>query len=548
MNNLNVKKTLSLLLSTCILSGALCACGNTSSKPSEDDSSQNSEQTGDNDDITYSTVKNKTDATITVSNTVINTVNPEIFGDNTSYRGEGYGLWDTETDQPEATLLEMLKNSGITHLRYPGGIEGDYYHWYEIIGDNRTAQIDPFSDEFPTYETIAGVPYDVIFGIEEFVKLCKQTNMKATLQVNAGTGTAQEAADLVAYCIENNINYTFFAIGNEGFSQANKVEGINIQKSPQEYVTFYKECYEKIRNVSENVRIGAIGIPRSNPLCRDASWESVILSELADKMDFYDVHIAYAPLVKTTDLDMLLGNYLSGSVWIQDQLNLVFREMKQYTGEYYDDIDIYITEWGPLGGTPYDNSLAGTILLSTTLNMMLNEPKIQAANHLPVLNHPYAGNLIGYENQSGKKTYWENASSYIFRWYSDMQNYSVLTTEVESSTFNTQAGIVQPAANNVNSIDAITCLNDENKTGTIIITNRNKEEDISVTLDLPFEAVEITSVKEVWHSNPLSYNSSDNPEVISETTLSTDSVYNGKSGLTIDTKSVSIVRIDFKYE
>lgn len=548
MKNLYVKKMLSLLLNICIVSCALCACSDTSSKPSDYDSSQDSKESDTNNDITALKPTDNADATITVSDTVINTVNPELFGDNTSYRGEGYGLWDTETNKPQAALLEMLRNSGITHLRYPGGIEGDYYHWYEIIGDNRIAQIDPFSDEFPTYEYSSGEPYDVVFGIEEFVELCKQADMKATLQVNAGTGTAQEAAYLVAYCIENNIDYTFFAIGNEGFSQANKVKGINIQKSPQEYVAFYEECYEKICNVSETVRIGAIGVPSSNPLCRDTSWDAVIFSELADKMDFYDVHIAYAPLNRTTEINMLLDNYLSGSVWIQDQLNQVLLEMKQYTGEHYDDIDIYISEWGPLGGAPYDSSVAGTVLLSTTLNMMFNEPKIQAANHLPVLNHPDAGNLIGYKNQSGKETYWNNASTYVFRWYSDMQNRSVLTTEVESSTFNTQAGISQPAAYNVNSIDAVTCVDKENKTGTIIITNRNKEEDISVALNLPFDTIEITSVKEIWHSNPLAYNNADHPDVISETTLSNDSVYNRNIGLTIDTKSVSIVRIDFKYQ
>ena len=107
-------------------------------------------------------------ASVTVSSQVINTVNPEIFGDNTSYRGEGYGLWDEETNSPDAELLDKLKNTGITHLRYPGGIEGDYYHWYEIIGNNRVAQIDPFSDEYPTYDVSTGTPYDVVFG--SFVK------------------------------------------------------------------------------------------------------------------------------------------------------------------------------------------------------------------------------------------------------------------------------------------------------------------------------------------------------------------------------------------
>lgn len=486
-------------------------------------------------------------AVIKVENTAFNTVNPELFGDNTSYRGEGYGLWDVVTNAPEETLLEMLKNSGVTHIRYPGGIEGEYYHWYEIVGTDRVAQIDPFSKEFPSFETHTGVPYDVIFGIDEFVELCKQAGMQPTLQINAGTGTAQEAADLVKYCLDNNIDATFFAVGNELYSYDNSVAGVNIQKTPQEYVRFYLDCYEKIREVSDTVRVGAVGVPRNAVICRDPSWNATVLSSLADKMDFYDVHIAYAPMAATPDLKVLKGNYLSGSVWVQAQLDQLLADMAQYTGEYYDDIDIYISEWGTLLGGHYDNSMAGTVYIATIFNLMLNEPKITAANHLPLLNHPINCNLLGYEENGGVKTYWQNAVSYIFRWYSEMQNRSVLTTTIESPTFDTAAGTLQPAAQNVGSIDAVTFLDETNKRGTLIITNRDPEQDIAVTLDLPFDNVTITDVKEVWHADPMTYNSAQNPDAIKEVTLSTDSVYSTENGLTINTKSVSVIRIDFIY-
>lgn len=487
-------------------------------------------------------------ARITVTNTVVNTVKSEVFGDNTSYSGEGYGLWDVDTNAPEETLLEMLKNSGVTHIRYPGGIEGDYYHWYEIIGDNRIAQIDPFSHEFPTYTPYVGAPYDVIFGIEELVELCDQAGIKPTLQVNAGTGTPQEAADLVQYCLDNNIDTTFFAIGNELFSQANPVAGINIQKSPAEYVAFYKECYEKIRAIDGSVRIGAVGVPRTNPLCRDMNWEPTVLRELAGIMDFYDVHIAYAPLLHNGDPQVLLESYLSGSVWVKNQLDLVKNDMKRYAGEHYGDIDIYITEWGTLGGGAFDNCMAGSVYIATILNMMLNEPKITAANHLPLLNHPAACNLIGFVEQNGEKYYWENASSYVFRWYSAMQNRSVLECEIQDSPiFNTTANVAQPATHGVKSVETITFIDEKTGTGTIILTNRDPERDIAVTIDLPFEVTQITDVREVWHNNPLAYNSAQNPNVIQEAVLDVSAVTVCDNSLTIDTKSVSVIRIDFSY-
>jgi hypothetical protein len=49
---------------------------------------------------------------------------------------DGYGVWDEANQCLVASLVEAIRDSGITHLRYPGGIEGDYFHWNEAIGKN----------------------------------------------------------------------------------------------------------------------------------------------------------------------------------------------------------------------------------------------------------------------------------------------------------------------------------------------------------------------------------------------------------------------------
>ena len=42
----------------------------------------------------------ETPAKVIVANTEKNTVNPLIFGDNLSWRGNGYGMWDEEAGAP----------------------------------------------------------------------------------------------------------------------------------------------------------------------------------------------------------------------------------------------------------------------------------------------------------------------------------------------------------------------------------------------------------------------------------------------------------------
>ena len=113
-------------------------------------------------------------------------------------------------------------------------------------------------------------------------------------------------------------------------------------------------------------------------------------------------------------------------------------------------------------------------------------PGSQATNHLPVLNHPTANNLIGYKNQSGVKTYWDNAITPVFRWYSEMQNREILSTASTSPTFNAVSGVVQPSAKDVSSIDALAFHDSESKEITLFVINRNKEQNLEVTLSLPF--------------------------------------------------------------
>ena len=64
-------------------------------------------------------------------------------------------------------------------------------------------------------------------------------DIKATIQLNAGNGTPQEAADWVQYCIDQELDVATFAVGNEVHFAEERVEGMTVTKTPQEYIDFY---------------------------------------------------------------------------------------------------------------------------------------------------------------------------------------------------------------------------------------------------------------------------------------------------------------------
>ena len=225
----------------------------------------------------------------------VNRIKSGIFGANTSYIGGGYGLYDEENRCFNDALLEKLTQSGVTHVRLPGGIEGDYFHWYECVGpvESRLAQINCFSSEYPTYTYKNGEPYDVLFGPDEWFELCRRTGSALTLQLNAGNGTPQEAADFVRYCLDSGVEIESITVGNEVCMAAEKVAGIRVTKSADEYRLLDDETKREL--AERGIPFGCIGIPASHPLNRERSWDSAVLKALGDKTDFIDVHIAYSP-------------------------------------------------------------------------------------------------------------------------------------------------------------------------------------------------------------------------------------------------------------
>ncbi len=294
-------------------------------------------------------------AVVTVENTAINTVRKGIFGANTSYRGGGYGLYEEETLTFNETLMRQLRDSGVTVVRLPGGIEGDYFHWYESVGpiENRVPQIDCFSKDYPTYTLENGAPYLVAFGPDEWIALCSMTDTALAIQLNAGNGTPQEAVDFIRYCLDSGVAMDDITVGNEVCMAEERVSGIRVTKTPEAYVDFYLEVYdlmgEETRQelADRGIPFGCIGIPKSHPLCKYHDWDDVVLAALNGKTDFIDIHVAYSPYyVSGNNNEQIIKCLLASADRVRRHLDVEIKSLEQHA----PNVKIAISEHGPLGG------------------------------------------------------------------------------------------------------------------------------------------------------------------------------------------------------
>ncbi|MDY5941329.1 MAG: alpha-L-arabinofuranosidase C-terminal domain-containing protein [Eubacteriales bacterium] len=485
-------------------------------------------------------------AVCTVGTESINTVKKEIFGDNLAWRGSGYGVWNPTQKTLNSKLVDAIRACGVTTLRYPGGIEGDYFHWQETLGSNRKAQIDPFSDAYPTYAEKDGASFYPDFGLDEFFLLCEAADVEPVIQLNAGNGTPEEAVTLIRYCLEKGYRVSSFAIGNEVNMKEEAVEGMKVTKTPEEYIAFAQSVYDGLGSLADSVELGVIGLVESHALNAHADWDSKVLSALGDKIDFIDCHLAYAPYF-TSEKDSnedIFRCYMAASDYIGRLIGETKDEILKYGGENAENISIQITEYGPMG--TYYNGTVGSVFLAALLQEMLAEPMISSANHLPMLNHPYAANLVGYYNINGTEYFWDNICTYVFRWYAEQIGREVLNVDVDCSSFSAKKVGLIPFVSNAASAAAAVYLEPDKSAGTLFLINKSTTQNQCFDVTLPFESITVESVTELYANDPTAANTWDNPHKVMPKSYRVDSSALRSGTVSAVTKPISVLKIDFK--
>src|SRR5690606_9186623 len=88
-------------------------------------------------------------------------------------------------------VLDLVRELGVTVVRYPGGNFVSGYRWEDGVGPlaDRPTRLDP---AWRTIESNA-------FGLNEFVAWARTAGVEPMMAVNLGTRGLQEALDLLEY-------------------------------------------------------------------------------------------------------------------------------------------------------------------------------------------------------------------------------------------------------------------------------------------------------------------------------------------------------------
>ena len=192
-------------------------------------------------------------------------------------------------------VIDAVRELQVPLVRYPGGNFVSGYRWQDGIGprEDRPRRLELAWHSIETNQV----------GIDDFATWAKHTGCDVMAAVNLGTGTPQDAADMVEYCNMEGGTYLsdlrkrngnemphgfkYWCIGNEmdGEWQVG-------HKTAEEYGRIAHETIKMMKWVDPTIEVSVAGSSLSNlPTCPE--WDRIVLEHTYELTDYISLHQYY---------------------------------------------------------------------------------------------------------------------------------------------------------------------------------------------------------------------------------------------------------------
>ncbi|MGP4043214.1 arabinosylfuranosidase ArfA [Streptomyces sp. 2A115] len=232
----------------------------------------------------------------------IGDVHPRLYGSFVEHLGRCVytGIYEpghpaADADGLRQDVLELIRELGVTTVRYPGGNFVSGYRWEDSVGprEERPTRLDLAWRSTETNE----------FGLGEFMDFCAKTGMEPMMAVNLGTRGVEDAVRLLEY--SNHPGGTELSdrriahgakepYGIKMWCLGNEMDGpwqIG-HKTAEEYGRLAAETARAMRMVEPDLELVACGSSGSG-ISTFAAWEATVLEAAYDQVDHVSLHAYY---------------------------------------------------------------------------------------------------------------------------------------------------------------------------------------------------------------------------------------------------------------
>ncbi len=254
-------------------------------------------------------------------------VNPRLFGSFVEHLGRCVYTGIFEPGHPAADaeglrtdVLGLVRELGVTAVRYPGGNFVSAYRWEDSVGPvaDRPRRLDPAWRSTETNR----------FGLSEYIAFLRKLGPRAEpmMALNLGTRGVTEALELLEYA--NHPSGTALSdlraahgdkepFGIRLWCLGNEMDGPwqTGHKTAEEYGRLAAETARAMRQFDPGAELVACGSSNQS-MATFAEWEATVLKETYDLVDHISLHAYYEPL--DGDVDSFLASAVDMESFIEN--------------------------------------------------------------------------------------------------------------------------------------------------------------------------------------------------------------------------------------
>ncbi len=487
------------------------------------------------------------------TNRVISEISPLLFSGFAEHMGRCIyeGIYDPASPHADENglrtdVMDALRDLNYRAMRYPGGNFLSGYRWEDGIGpkDQRPRRRDLAWQSIETNQ----------FGTDEFMHFCREIGTAPMMGVNMGTGSIQDAANLVEYCnsptgtkyadmrAQNGhadpYNVDYWCIGNEmdGPWQIGHLDVV-------EYGKKAREAAKMMRWHDKDIKLVLCGSSNSQ-MPTYPEWDRIALELCWEQVDYHSMHY-YATNNDDTDsflalsaefeafVDTLAGTlrYVKAKTRSKRDVYLSWDEWNVwYKARLADDMRGDWTEAPHLIEEVYN--LEDALVVAQWMNVFLRKSDVLKIACIAQIVNVIAPILTTTDAMLKQSIY------YPIMLMSRLAHGNSLDVKVNAPMYNTKLFGDMPLLDVSSSHDA------ETNTNAIFIVNRSQTESLPVELiwqDMMPTAV--NSAYQIAGTDPKAANSFDNPDVITAVAIEKPDISDGQSTMMLPPLSFTVIEV-----
>lgn len=429
----------------------------------------------------------------------VGAVNPRLFGSFVEHLGRCVydGIYEpahpnADADGFRTDVIELVKELGVSTIRYPGGNFVSGFRWEDSVGpkEHRPRRLDLAWHSTETNE----------IGMHEFSTWLAKVGSELMLAVNLGTRGTLEALDLLEY--SNIRSGTELSdrraahgraepFGVKMWCLGNEMDGPWQlgHRSADDYGKIASQTAKAMRQLDPSVELVVCGSSSAH-MPTFGEWERVVLTHSYEDVDYISCHAYYEEkngdldsfLASATDMDHFIESVVATADHVKavngstKTINISFDEWNVWYLERFHKVDKIegLDNWPKAPRLLEDAySVADAVVFGNLLiSLLKHADRVTSASLAQLVNV-----IAPIMTEPGGPA-WKQTTFFPFALTSKLAKGVALDVKLEADSYSTEAYGTVPL------IDAVATYEADAAATSVFLVNRSRTEEATVTIDL----------------------------------------------------------------